>query len=730
MEYAEGEAGCASCGTGTGTADQPSRIVYPTFEKIFGYDARGRKTAETDVLSETEALTTSFSFDPAGNLVARTDKGNKTTGYAYDALNRLVTVTDPLLNDTTYTYDERDNLIALTDAENQTTHFEYDRNNRLVTEARSLGEATLYEYDHAGNLVEKTDAKDQRTAYTYDDAGRLVQIDYFAADPPAAPVKTVVFSYDRAGNLTGYDDGTTSAVYAYDPAGRKVSETVAYTQGLSLGYTYEYYKNGLKKTFTGPDGVIYTYSYDEANRLTGIQIPDTGMITVSAYDWNRPAEMTLPGGTRRTYAYDPLMRIRQITTRDPGQNTVLDYSYTYDNMDNITEKATEHGAYDYGYDDLYRLVSADNPTQDDEAYTYDGVGNRLTSAEHADWDYNANNELEGYDGVTFAYDANGNTTRKTDDGVVTEYVYNTEDRLSEVRDGSGSLIVSYYYDPFGRRLWKDVGGVRTYFFYADEGLVAEADGSGTKTKTYGYKPGSTWTTDPLFMTEGGKYYFYHNDHLGTPQKMTAVNGAVVWEARYSSFGESQVLLTSTVENNLRFPGQYYDEETRLHYNWHRYYNPIIGKYLRTDPIGLEGGDNLYLYTKNNPIILTDPYGLIPPNWWEENCPSIQNPKQYSTSNCDGYKPYFNSKYKNGEEDKYPKNAYKCCKDFIQKYNGSRSVNCVAKCLIEKEADCQKEKCADPRAKCRRKAHYHCYWKCRFIPYKLFPMSCLKIITGN
>lgn len=608
MEYAEGEAGCASCGAGTGAADQPSRIVYPTFEKTFNYDARGRKTVETDVLSETEALTTSFSFDPGGNLIAKTDKNNKTTGYAYDALNRLATVTDPLLNDTTYTYDERDNLVALTDAESQTTQFEYDLNNRLVKETRPMGQETHYDYDDAGNLVEKIDAKNQRTEYNYDDAGRLEQINYFSSDDPVNPVKTVVFTYDLAGNLTGYDDGTTSAVYAYDPAGRKVSETVAYTQTLSLGYTYQYYKNGLKKTFTGQDGVTYTYTYDEANRLTGVQIPNTGMITVSAYDWNRPSEMTLPGGTKRTYTYDPLLRIKQITAKDPGQNTVLDYAYSYDTMDNITEKTTGHGAYDYGYDDLYRLVSTDNPSQADEAYSYDGVGNRLTSAEYDDWDYNPNNELQAYDGVTFEYDKNGNTVRKTDNGVVTEYVYNTEDRLVEVRK-SGSLTASYYYDPFGSRLWKDVGGVRTYFIYADEGLVAETDGSGAVTKTYGYKPGSTWTTDPLFMKEGGKYYFYHNDHLGTPQKMTAVNGAVVWAALYSSFGEAQLLPMSTVENNLRFAGQYYDSETGLHYNYYRYYDPKSGRYFRKDPIGAIGGINIYLYSLSNPNLYSDPFGL-------------------------------------------------------------------------------------------------------------------------
>ncbi len=200
-------------------------------------------------------------------------------------------------------------------------------------------------------------------------------------------------------------------------------------------------------------------------------------------------------------------------------------------------------------------------------------------------------------------------TRKTAGGVATNYVYNLEDRLAEVRDGSDVLIGSYYYDPFGRRLWEDVGGTRTHFFYADEGLLGECDGAGAEIKTYGYNPGSTWTTDPLFMKQGTDYYFYHNDHLGTPQKLTAINGAVVWAATYTSFGDATVDASSTITNNLRFPGQYYDEETGLHYNYFRYYDPGAGRYLRADPIGSAGGVNLFAYVLNNPPNLNDPFGL-------------------------------------------------------------------------------------------------------------------------
>jgi len=179
--------------------------------------------------------------------------------------------------------------------------------------------------------------------------------------------------------------------------------------------------------------------------------------------------------------------------------------------------------------------------------------------------------------------------------------------------GSKRLIrieSKYYYDPFGRRLWKEVNGTRTYFVYADEGLVAEVDAAGNVTKSYGYRPGSTWTTDPLFMKQGSEYYFYQNDHLGTPQKLTAMNGAVVWSAKYSSFGQADVDPSSTIMNNLRFPGQYFDQEIGQHYNYFRYYDPSIGRYNNLDPIGFAGLDkNLYSYTRNNPNKFKDPLGL-------------------------------------------------------------------------------------------------------------------------
>jgi RHS repeat-associated protein len=238
----------------------------------------------------------------------------------------------------------------------------------------------------------------------------------------------------------------------------------------------------------------------------------------------------------------------------------------------------------------------------------------LTDAGHDGlWSYNANNQLLGYADVSHEYDDNGNMTRKLVNGVTAlSYIYDVENRLVRVERGDGTTVAAYYYDPFGRRLWTEVDGVMTYFLYADEGLVGEYDANGNEIKSYGYTPNSVWSTNPLFQKTGGAYYWYQNDHLGTPQKMLDTSGRIVWSAIYDSFGNITIG-TEAITNNLRLAGQYQDEETGLYYNWNRYYDPVTGRYISADPIGLNGGMNLYAYVQNDPVNVTDSHGLDPDN---------------------------------------------------------------------------------------------------------------------
>jgi RHS repeat-associated protein len=116
---------------------------------------------------------------------------------------------------------------------------------------------------------------------------------------------------------------------------------------------------------------------------------------------------------------------------------------------------------------------------------------------------------------------------------------------------------------------------------------------------------------PSALSATEKIYFFHNDHLGTPQEITDIDQNIVWQAGIDPFGGASPRIEQVV-NNIRFPGQYYDEESGLHYNWNRYYDPEIGRYITSDPIGLAGGLNTYSYAYQNPNVFTDPTGEFVP----------------------------------------------------------------------------------------------------------------------
>lgn len=598
------------------TFDKVGRVVAVTVNSTVArtveYDAAGRVTESTDahdgvtaytydnlgrVRTVTDPMghTSTVEYNSEGQVSIRTDANGNESSYAYDDLGRVTAQTDALGGVTSFVY-ENGLLVSLTDAEGNTTSFTYDGYGRKVRETRPMGEYAVFSYDGYGRLSTKTDAKGQVTTYVYDALSRPVLVDY-------AGEMAESFTYYPKGQLHTYA-GDVSGELTYDNYGHKLTETVDYG-AFEKSSSYAYDTHGRKASYTAPGGAVYGYTYTALGQLEDIKQGESvmahygyGPSTALRAGFDRLAGRTVPGA-QTSYSYNAS---GWLTGIDAGP--VMNYQYSFDNVGNITARATEHGGYSYGYDQLYRLTSSDNPALADETFAYDNVGNRTASAEAAVWDYNANNALVGYGGVSYTYDANGSTVSKSVAGQVTAFAYSAKDRLEQVNLPDGR-VASYKYDPFGRRVSKTVAGVVTYFMYADEGLAAEMDAAGAVTKSYGWKPGGTWGTDPVFMVENGATYYYHNDHLGTPQKMTDGSGAVVWSATYSVFGKASVDSASTVENNLRFPGQYYDNETGLHYNFHRYYDPQTGRYLRTDPIGLKGGRNYYVYTGSDPINLID-----------------------------------------------------------------------------------------------------------------------------
>ena len=414
-----------------------------------------------------------------------------------------------------------------------------------------------------------------------------------------------------------------SASYTLDALQRKTQETIT-IGGNSHTLATTWTPTGQKASQTSPGGLTAEYRYDANQQLAGVSLP-AGQLSIAERQWNAPKKISYPGGSLQTRDYDALLRPTRIKLNDSGQATKLDYAYTYDAESNITQKATEHGSYDYAYDDLYRLTAANNPSGlPNEAWTYDKLGNRLTDNRRAgDWQYNGNNQLlksftTNGDPVTHAYDENGSLTRKQSPGIEPtdnqQYLYDAANRLVEVKDRDGNRIASYQYDPFGRRIAKTTSLNTTFFIYGDEGLIAEATPTGSIATEYGWQPQNIWGTDPLYIKttktngQSPEIFYYQNDHLGTPQKAVDSQGNVVWEAKALAFGETTVAQGSSIANPLRFPGQYEDPETRMRDNWFRTYSQAHGAYAQFDPIGLEGGLNGYLYADSNPLAYVDPTG--------------------------------------------------------------------------------------------------------------------------
>lgn len=585
---------------------------HPTFEQTYEYASGSRLKRITDHYDGKQS-STGLKVDPLGQVIEQTDANNNPEQRQYDSFGQLTEITDALGGITRLTYDVHGNLVKVTDPEGRETRFEYDGNGQVTAEERQPTPSQVsrrsYQYDADGNLATEITPNGEKAVYSYSSAGELVNVELFADQASATPKQTISLTYSDLGQLTSYDDGETQGTYSYDDVGQLLTATTDYGPfAKSISYTYD--AAGNIATYTNPEGVIYTYNYDDGGLIRSINIPGTGLIAFSEYQWTQPTRITLPGGSVIERQYDGLQRMASNTLMDPAQSALMTVLYGYDPVGNILSQGTEHGDYTYGYDSLNRLTKADYPTANDETFDYDGVGNRTGHNGDSSWTYNEANQLTHQSDTSYEYDANGHLIKKTVMGQDTHFVYNSQERLVQVEDHNRQVVARYGYNPFGHRLWKEVGGERTYFFHNHSGLVGEYNIAGELIKEYQYTPKSTWMTNPLFQRAGGSLYFYQNDHLGTPQRLMANSGQVVWEARSQAFGYVDEV-QSKITNPLRFPGQYYDQETGLHHNYFRDYDPSLGRYLQIDPVGFRGGVNVYLYVYSNPLNMFDDAGTTP-----------------------------------------------------------------------------------------------------------------------
>ena len=565
------------------------------------------------------AQVTQYAYDANGNVTGITDALNRVTTHAYDALNRLVSVTDPANGVTAFGYTPLDQLASVTDPRNLVTSYARNTLDELTSQLSPDTGTTSNTFDAAGNVLTSTDARGVVTTATYDALNRVTAQTF---TPPGgsgiAPV-AIGYGYDGGatgkGRLTSLADPSGSTTFTYDQHGR-LTQDARVIGGVAYTTSYRYDAAGRRDRVTYPSGTVVDYTFNALGRISAIsatpaggspQVVATGVAyhpfgAVKAFThgngsaYARSVDLdgritahTLGAGTR-TLTWDAASRLSALTGPSPG----LDQTLAYDALDRLTAWVSASTSQGYAYD------ATGNRTQltigaNSYPYTVSTTSNRVT-------------HTAGPGGAkSFGFDAAGNTTAA---GTLA-FAYDARGRM--IQAVNGSLTATYQVNALGQRVAKSLSpGATTHFHYDTQGhLIAESDGTGTVQREV------VWLNDTpvALLTHPDKVlYFLQPDHLNTPRVLTNAANAILWRWDADPFGVSPPDQdpdgdTQAFVFNLRFPGQYFDAETGLHYNTHRDYDPQTGRYVQSDPIGLDGGINTFAYVGGNPLRWSDRLGL-------------------------------------------------------------------------------------------------------------------------
>ncbi|WP_249820634.1 RHS repeat-associated core domain-containing protein, partial [Escherichia coli] len=429
-----------------------------------------------------------------------------------------------------------------------------------------------------------------------------------------------VLEIRRRRSDAGETDAPEIIRFSYDRLGRMLSEETA--QGI---LTHQYDELGNRTATTFPDGRTQRHLYYGSGHLQQINL-DREVISEFTRDHLHREVLRSQGRLSTRQLYDPGGRLKRRETysgmRGVVPETFTDRQYSYSGEDELLKtRHSRRGETDYFYDPTGRITAC---RSEDEGYLaswqYDAAGNMLgrragerATAENSVVPFN---RLMSYRGVHYRYDEFGRAVEKEGRSGTQSYRYDAEHRMVEVTTARGTY--RYVYDALGRRTEKQHISPdgkpynRTKFLWDGMRLAQESRPEGTDSLYIYRDPGSY---EPLARVDkAGKegpnrILYFHTDVNGAPEEMTDSDGRIVWETGYQVWGNTiQEKDHGRVEQNLRYQGQYLDRETGLHYNLHRYYDPDVGRFMVTDPIGLAGGINLYAYAPN-PLGWIDPLGL-------------------------------------------------------------------------------------------------------------------------
>ena len=613
-------------------------------EYTLDYDALGRVTARTDG----EGNTTTFAYHPGGQIRtvtapngaklyqaeydvwggpdSETDGNGNTTVYEKDRWGHVTKVTLPDGGIEKYHYDFAGNLNVAEDANGNRTVFCYRGDNRIRSIRKENKSIKYFWYDREGRCSGRLDANANlvRTVYNMDgnpvektgfhgvDIQNILRGEFSRTDPELRSL----YTYDAQGNLVEASENGTDYHYTHDTEGRVLSKRA---WGKTL-YENHYDACGrLRELITGEQKT--SYGYDKAGRLAEV-CASNGIRAQYRYDRNdMQTEVLYGNGLRTSYTYDERSQLTGMESVLKDGRILHKASYSYDNAGNritrdeqYTSLQMRHDTTCYTYDSMERLTK-ESLNGAVTSYGYDLAGNRITKSTDGRTEkyfYNNRNQLTELhrekDVVRYSYDPAGNLTEEHSTEHKKIYFYDTYNRNTEIT--GSDFTQKNHYDAEGYRYSIEENDKVTNFVYRRGIMLAELDEAGNQAKTYTlgneYAGHVSELNNSLDEYKAASYYI--TDEQGSIRYMLDQSGEVQNYYQYSAFGET-IISEETTPNRLRYNAQTEDELTGLYYLRARYYAPGIGRFTQEDVI-YNDGLNLYAYCNSNPVMYSDPSGLV------------------------------------------------------------------------------------------------------------------------